>query len=82
MNIKSIKHISKILFELDPFGTHCKFIEDYDVSDEYDAEAEDILTVINSGSDIIDAFNSVLKEWDDEFDGLTPDQIDYINAHI
>ena len=80
--MKTVKHISKILFDLDPFGTQCGYIEDADTSDEYDSEAVDICELLNNGEEIVQAFQRVLKDWDETFIGLSDSQIEYINANI
>ena len=80
--MKTVKHISKILFDLDPFDTQCGYIEDADTSDEYDSEAVDICELLNNGEEIVQAFQRVLKDWDETFIGLSDSQIEYINANI
>jgi hypothetical protein len=80
--MKTVNHISKILFDLDPFGTQCAYVEDIDMSDEYESEAIEICELLNTGSETISAFQQVLKEWDETFGGLNNEQIEYINANI
>lgn len=67
--------IEKLLYEIDPFGTHCR---EFEIHDEYESEAAEIYSLFKSGYGIIFSVNSVLKEWYDGYQGLTQEEIEYI----
>jgi hypothetical protein len=76
------QQISRILFEIDPFGTTCHWYG-YSMLDEYVAEATDILDcMLQNRCGLVEAINTVLKTWDEDFMQLSPEQEDIINDFI
>lgn len=71
----SIDSITKLLYNIDPFGTYCR---EFQIHDEYESEAKEIYEMFNSGYGIILSIDTVLKRWYHGYPGLTQEEIELV----